>query len=58
MQAKSTTLFGERKVIFKETDRAVTPSGGLWVFFGHLKMTGFREEADKTEFGAIPMPLT
>jgi hypothetical protein len=54
VQAKSTTLFGERKVIFKETDRAVTPFGGLWVFFEHLKLTGFREEADKN----MPFTLT
>lgn len=47
MQVKSTTLFGERKVIFKETSRSVTPFGGLWFFFEHLKLTGFREEAEK-----------
>ena len=51
---KSTTLFGERKVIFKETERSVTPFGGLWLFFEHLKLIGFREEAERN----MPFRLT
>jgi len=47
VQAKSNTLFGKMKVVFKETGRSVTPFGGLWVFFEHLRLTGFREEAER-----------
>jgi len=37
-------LWGEKKVILRETPRAVTPWGGLSVFMEFLRRRGFREQ--------------
>jgi len=37
-------LWGERKVILRETPRAVTPWGGLSVFVEFLRRRGYREQ--------------
>ena len=41
MQRESTPIFGGRKVILRETARAVTPFGGLSVFFEFLGRIGY-----------------
>src|SRR3984893_11516601 len=40
---KSTSLWGGKKVEFRETPRAVTPFGGLVVFFEFLRQVGYCE---------------
>ncbi|MEK6875993.1 MAG: IS1380 family transposase [Nanoarchaeota archaeon] len=47
MQRKSTTIFGQKKVIFRETLKKVTPFGGLSVFFEFLGKIGFAEKITK-----------
>ena len=44
MQREITTLWGKKKVILRETPRAVTPFGGLIVFIEFLTQIGFREQ--------------
>ena len=41
MQRKITSLWGEKKVILRQTPRAVTPFGGLSVFIDFMKQIGF-----------------
>ena len=41
MQRKITSLWGERKVVLRQTPRAVTPFGGLSVFIEFLGKIGF-----------------
>jgi hypothetical protein len=38
VQRKITPLWGEKKVILRQTERAVTPFGGLSVFIAFLQM--------------------
>ncbi len=43
MQREITTLWGEKKVVLRETPRAVTPCGGLSVFIEFLQKIGYRQ---------------
>ena len=43
MQRKVSELWGEKKVVLRQTPRAVTPFGGLSVFIEFLKQIGFPE---------------
>ena len=43
MHWKITALWGGKKVELRETQRAVTPFGGLVVFFEFLRRIGYRE---------------
>jgi hypothetical protein len=40
---KITALWGGKKVELRQTPRAVTPFGGLVVFFEFLRRVGYRE---------------
>ncbi len=53
MQQKLTPLFGEKKVVLRETKRAVTPWGGVAVFVQFLKKIGFTEAVEQ----ALPIQL-
>lgn len=44
MQRKVSVLWGEKKVVLRQTPRAVTPFGGLSVFIEFLKRIGFPEQ--------------
>ncbi len=44
MHRKITALWGEKKVVLRQTPRAVTPFGGLSVFIAFLGKVGFREQ--------------
>jgi hypothetical protein len=44
---KITALSGGKKVELRETQRAVTPFGGLVVFFEFLRQIGYREAVSK-----------
>jgi len=44
---KITALWGGKKVELRETQRAVTPFGGLVVFFEFLRRVGYREAVSK-----------
>jgi hypothetical protein len=41
MEAESTRIFGGEKVLLQETDRALTPFGGMVVFLEFLNKIGF-----------------
>lgn len=41
MESESTQIFGGRKVVLNETDRALTPFGGMVVFLEYLNKIGF-----------------
>ena len=41
MEAESTRIFGGQKVLLQETDRALTPFGGMVVFLEFLNKIGF-----------------
>lgn len=43
MQRKINALWGEKKVVLRQTARAVTPFGGLSVFIEFLRRIGFPE---------------
>jgi hypothetical protein len=43
VQRKITVLWGEKKVVLRQTLRAVTPFGGLSVFVAFLQKIGYRE---------------
>ena len=47
MHRKITSLWGEKKVVLRETPRAVTPFGGLSVFSEFLNTIGFREQVHR-----------
>ena len=47
MQRKVSVLWGEKKVVLRETRRAVTPFGGLSVFIEFLKRIGFPERISR-----------
>jgi hypothetical protein len=51
---KSTALWGGKKVELRETQRAVTPFGGLVVFFEFLRQVGYREAVSQH----LPFRLT
>jgi hypothetical protein len=51
---KITALWGGKKVELRETQRAVTPFGGLVVFFEFLRQVGYREAVSKH----LPFRLT
>jgi hypothetical protein len=44
VQRKVSVLWGEKKVVLRETPRAVTPFGGLSVFIEFLKRIGLPEQ--------------
>ncbi len=44
MHRKITSLWGGKKVVLRETPRAVTPFGGLSVFIDFLRRIGFSEQ--------------
>jgi hypothetical protein len=41
MEAEGTRLFDGRKVVLKETERALTPLGGIVVFLEYLNKISF-----------------
>jgi hypothetical protein len=47
VQRKVSALWGEKKVVLRQTPRAVTPFGGLSVFIGFLKRIGFAERVSR-----------
>ena len=47
MQRKVSALWGEKKVVLRQTPRAVTPFGGLSVFIEFLKRIGFPERVSQ-----------
>lgn len=47
MQRKVSVLWGEKKVVLRQTPRAVTPFGGLSVFVEFLKRIGFPERISR-----------
>jgi len=53
VQRKITSLWGEKKVILRQTPRAVTPFGGLSVLIEFLAQIGFREQVRR----ALPVRL-
>jgi hypothetical protein len=54
VQWKVTALWGGKKVELHETQRAVTPFGGVVVFFEFLRQIGYREAVSKY----LPFRLT
>ena len=54
MQREITSIFGQNKVILRETKRAITPFGGLAVFTEYLQRIGFSETIRKH----MPVRLT
>ena len=44
MQREVTPIFGKKKVVLRETPRAVTPFGGLSVFIEFLGKIGYRQQ--------------
>ena len=54
MHWKITALWGGKKVELRETQRAVTPFGGLVVFFEFLRQIGYREAVSQH----LPFRLT
>ena len=47
MQREITTVWGEKKVILRETPRAVTPFGGLSLFIAFLQRIGYRRQVSE-----------
>ena len=47
MHREITAIFGEKKVFLRQTNRAVTPFGGLSVFSEHLQKIGYAKEISK-----------
>ena len=52
MEAESTRIFGGQKVLLQETDRALTPFGGMVVFLEFLNKIGFVKKVSEC------MPVT
>jgi len=52
MEAESTRIFGGQKVLLQETDRALTPFGGIVVFLEFLNRIGFVKKVSEC------MPVT
>ena len=53
MHREITTLGGEKKVVWRETPRAVTPCGGLRVFLELPQKIGYRRQVSQH----LPVPL-
>lgn len=51
MQREITAIGGKRKVVLRQTARAVTPFGGLSVLIEFLQRIGYREQVSE------PMPV-
>jgi len=47
VQREITTVWGEKKVILRETPRAVTPFGGLSLFIAFLQRIGYRRQVSE-----------
>ena len=47
MQRKITSLWGKKKVVLRQTARAVTPFGGLSVFIEFLQKIGYRHQVSE-----------
>ena len=47
MQREITALWGEKKVLLRQTPRAVTPFGGLSVFIAFLQKVGYRQQVSE-----------
>jgi hypothetical protein len=47
VQRKVSVLWGEKKVVLRQTPRAVTPFGGMSVFIEFLKRIGFPEQVQR-----------
>ena len=47
MQRKITSLWGKKKVVLRQTARAVTPFGGLSVFIEFLQKIGYRQQVSE-----------
>ena len=47
MQREITTLWGEKKVVLRETPRAVTPFGGVSVFIAFLQRVGYGRQVSE-----------
>ena len=47
MQREITPLWGEKKVVLRQTPRAVTPFGGLSVFIEFLQKIGYRQQVSE-----------
>ena len=47
MQQEITALWGEKKVVLRQTPRAVTPFGGLSVFIAFLQKIGYRQQVSE-----------
>ena len=54
MHRKITPIFGQKKVILRQTNRAVTPFGGIGVFVEYLKRIGYAEKVREH----MPIQLT
>jgi len=64
MEAESTRIFGGQKVLLQETDRALTPFGGIVVFLEFLNKIGFVKKVSECmpvtyrSSNSIPPPQT
>ena len=58
MHWKITALWGGKKVELRETPRAVTPFGGLVVFFEFLRQVGYREAVNRCICRFVSLPPT
>jgi hypothetical protein len=47
VQEKLTPVFGKKKVVLRQTERAVTPWGGVAVFVQFLQKIGFSEVVER-----------
>jgi hypothetical protein len=47
VQQEITALWGEKKVVLRQTPRAVTPFGGLSVFIAFLQKIGYRQQVSE-----------
>jgi hypothetical protein len=49
VQREITALWGEKKVVLRQTPRAVTPFGGLSVFIAFLQKIGYRQQLPRPQ---------
>jgi hypothetical protein len=47
VQREITALWGEKKVVLRQTSRVVTPFGGLSVFIAFLQKIGYRQQVSE-----------
>ena len=52
--AESTRIFGGQKVLLQETDRALTPFGGMVVFLEFLNRIGLVEKVSEWMMERLP----